>query len=118
MHDELFKQPAVVARYRAGPYAEARERFLKQARAEGYSFSTLERIAWVLLAVAEAVHPHGGSVSSTRLKSLLFRHILLSKGRPPSEIQPACFFASEKTGCGAWAHCYMKLVGRFGLLGN
>ena len=38
MHDELFKQPAVVARYRAGPYAEPRERFLKQARAEGYSF--------------------------------------------------------------------------------
>src|SRR5258708_6375243 len=85
MHDELFKQPAVVARYRAGPYAEARERFLKQARAEGYSFSTLERIAWVLLTVAEAVHLHGGSVSSTRLKSLLFRHIRLSKGRPPSE---------------------------------
>jgi hypothetical protein len=57
MPDELFKQPAVVARYRAGPYAEARERFLKQARAEGYSLSVLERIAWVLLTVAEAVHP-------------------------------------------------------------
>jgi site-specific recombinase XerD len=85
MHDELFKQPAVVARYRAGPYAEARERFLKQARAEGYSLSVLERIAWVLLTVAEAVHPHGGSVSSIQLKSLLFRHIRLSKGRPPSE---------------------------------
>ena len=79
MHDELFKKPAVVARYRAGPYAEARERFLKQARAEGYSLSTLERIAWVLLTVAKAVHLHGGKVSSTRLKSLLFRHIRLSK---------------------------------------
>src|SRR5208282_3767953 len=85
MHDELFKQPAVVARYRAGPYAEARERFLKQARAEGYSLSVLARIAWVLLTVAEAVHPHGGRVSSTRLNSLLFRYIRLSKGRPPSE---------------------------------
>jgi hypothetical protein len=36
MHDKLFKQPAVVARYRAGPHAESRERFLKQARADGY----------------------------------------------------------------------------------
>jgi hypothetical protein len=25
MHDELFKKPAIVARYRAGPYLEARE---------------------------------------------------------------------------------------------
>ena len=39
----------------------------------------------MLLTVAEAVHLHGGRVSSTRLKSLLFRHIRLSKGRPPSE---------------------------------
>ena len=37
MHDELFKMPAIVARYRAGPYVEARERFLWQASAEGYS---------------------------------------------------------------------------------
>jgi len=29
MHDELFKKPAIVARYRAGPYVEARERFLR-----------------------------------------------------------------------------------------
>jgi site-specific recombinase XerD len=85
MHDELFKQPAVVARYRAGPYAEPRERFLKQARAEGYSRSTLERIAWVLLIVAEAVQSHGGSISLTRLKSLLCRRIRLGNGRPPSE---------------------------------
>jgi len=85
MHEELFKRPAVVARYQAGPYAEARERFLKQARAEGYSVSTLERIAWVLLIVAKEVHLRGGSVSSTRLKSLLFRDIRLNNGRSPSE---------------------------------
>ena len=34
MHDELFKMRAVVARYRAGPYVEARERFLRQASAD------------------------------------------------------------------------------------
>lgn len=85
MHDELFKRPAVVARYRAGAHAEARERFLQQARAEGYSCSTLKRIAWALLCIAEAVHNHGGSICSTRLKTLLCRRIRLSNGRPPSE---------------------------------
>ena len=35
MHDELFKMRAVAARYQAGPYVEARERFLRQASAEG-----------------------------------------------------------------------------------
>jgi len=49
MYDELFKFPATLARYRAGPYVEARERFLRHASAEGYSRSTLKRIAWVLL---------------------------------------------------------------------
>jgi len=85
MHDELFKRPAVIARYRAGPYAEPRERFLKQARAEGYSLSTLERVAWVLLIVAEAVQSYGGSISSTQLRSLLCRYIRLRNGRRPSE---------------------------------
>lgn len=46
MHDELFKMPATVARYRAGPYVEARERFLRQASAERYPHSMLQRIAW------------------------------------------------------------------------
>ena len=49
MHDELFEQPAVVARYRAGPYTESRERFLRQARVDGYSRATLESMAWALL---------------------------------------------------------------------
>ena len=35
MYDELFKKPAIVSRYRAGPYTEDRERFLRRARAEG-----------------------------------------------------------------------------------
>src|SRR6202161_370961 len=84
MHDELFKQPAVVARYRAGPYAESRERFLKQVRAEGYSLSMLERIAWVLLTTAKAVQSQGGSISSARLRSLLGRGIRLGNGQRPS----------------------------------
>ena len=85
MHDELFKKRAVVARYRAGPYVEARERFLRQASAEGYSRSTLERIAWVLLTTAKAVESEGGSISSTRLSNLLGRRIRLGNGRRPSQ---------------------------------
>ncbi len=85
MHDELFKKRAVVARYRAGPYVEARERFLRQASGKGYSRSTLERIAWVLLTTAKAVHSEGGSISSTRLSSLLGRRIRLGNGRRPSQ---------------------------------
>ena len=84
MHDELFKQPAVLARYRAGPRFEAREHYLRQARAEGYSRSTLERIAWVLLIVAEAAHRKGGSISITQLERLCVS-VRLSNGRPPSQ---------------------------------
>jgi site-specific recombinase XerD len=84
MHDELFKIPAIVAYYRAGPYVDARERFLRQASAEGYSHSTLKRIAWVLLITAKTVQSQGGSITSTRLRKLLGR-ILLGNGRRPSE---------------------------------
>ena len=85
MHDELFEQPAVVARYRAGPYTESRERFLRQARVDGYSPATLESMAWALLVVAEAVHRDGGSISYERLRRTVLRRIRLkSTARPPS----------------------------------
>lgn len=83
MHDELFKKSDIVARYRAGPYAEAREGFLRQAGAGGYSRTTLKRIAWVLLIVAEAAHSHGGSISIDQLEKLR-RSIRLVNGRRPS----------------------------------
>jgi hypothetical protein len=83
MHDEVFEKSDIVARYRAGPYVEAREGFLRQAGAGGYSRSTLKRIAWVLLIVAEAAHSHGGSISSGQLEKLR-RSIRLVNGRRPS----------------------------------
>ena len=46
MYDELFENQAVVARYRAAPYAKSREQFLKKAQANGYSPRTLMRMAW------------------------------------------------------------------------
>ena len=83
MYDELFKKPAIVSRYRAGPYKEDRESFLGQARAEGYSRSTLERIAWVLLIVAEGLQRNDGHVSIAQLKKLSLS-VRLGNGRRPS----------------------------------
>jgi site-specific recombinase XerD len=55
MIEYLFKRPMILARYRAGPLAEAREEFLEHCAKEGYSRSMLRKIAWVLLAVAHNV---------------------------------------------------------------
>lgn len=85
MHDELFKRPAVATRYRAGPYLGDRERFLREAHANGYSRSTLERMAWVLLLVADALRDHDGKITAARLKSLVTKRIRLTSGRSPSE---------------------------------
>lgn len=85
MYDELFQVPTVVARYRAGPYAESREQFLKKAQADGYSPLTLERMAWALLVVAEIVRDAGGRITLERLRSALFRQVKSKwPGRPPS----------------------------------
>jgi len=85
MHDKLFRVPAAVARYRAGPYAESREQFLEKACADGYSPATVGRIAWALLIVAEIVHRNSGRITPERLRSALLRHVRpKSAGRPPS----------------------------------
>jgi site-specific recombinase XerD len=85
MHDELFEKPNIVARYRAGPYVEARERFLRQAGAEGYSSSTLKRIAWVLHIVADAAQSHGGCISIDQLDKLSRSVRLVNVRRPSGE---------------------------------
>jgi len=84
MHDELFKRPTVIARFRAGPYVEAREDFLRKASAEGYAPSTLQRMARVLLVTAQATHLNGGSLSSDRLEATLALQLERRLGRPPS----------------------------------
>jgi hypothetical protein len=85
MYDELFENPAVVARYRAGSYAKSREQFLKKAQANGYSPRTLMRMAWALLVVAEIVRDAGGSITPERLRSALYRQVKSKwAGQPPS----------------------------------
>jgi site-specific recombinase XerD len=63
MYEALFKRPTVLARYREGPFAEARERFIERCAARGYSRSMLKKIAWVLLAVARSIDIDHGNVT-------------------------------------------------------
>jgi site-specific recombinase XerD len=86
MHDELFKRPCIVARYRAGPRVEAREAFLTKARADGYTHSVLRRMAWALLIVAVAVQRHGGGISALQLENTIDRAVRLGRdGLRPSK---------------------------------
>ena len=41
MFETLFQYPAVVARHRSGPFAEARERFLNFCASQGFARATL-----------------------------------------------------------------------------
>lgn len=63
MIEDLFKRRVVLARYREGPLAEVREEFLKHCAMEGYSRSMLQKIAWVLLAVAHNVDIDHGNMT-------------------------------------------------------
>lgn len=64
MFETLFKQPAVLARYRQGPLLEAREQFLRQCAKNGYSSSMLQKIAWIQLSLAHRLNFNHGKVSA------------------------------------------------------
>ena len=64
MIEDLFKSPTILARYREGPLAEARDEFLKHCAKEGYSRSMLRKIAWILLAVANSIDIDHGNVTT------------------------------------------------------
>ena len=55
MFETLFQYPAVVARHRSGPFAEARERFLNHHASQGLAHTTLQRYARELLVIAERI---------------------------------------------------------------
>jgi hypothetical protein len=71
MFERLCKLPAVLARYREGPLADARERFLVQCAASGYSRSMLQKIAWVQLAVARHLDLDHGTVTARDLERVI-----------------------------------------------
>ena len=104
MHDELFEKSDIVARYRVGPYVEAREGFLRQAGAGGYSRSTLKRIAWVLLIVAGQFTTTVDASASTSWRSSIGAFDW-STGGDRRGRRPSCSGATERAGCGASALC-------------
>ena len=55
MFETLFEYPAIVTRHRAGPFAEARERFLNHCASQGLARATLQRHAQELLVIAERI---------------------------------------------------------------
>ena len=55
MFETLFQYPAIVARHRGGPFAEARERFLNHCAGQGLARATLQHYAQELLVVAERI---------------------------------------------------------------
>ena len=55
MLETLFAQPAVLARHRAGPLASDREKFLSHCAAQGHRRAGLQKIAWMLLVIAQSL---------------------------------------------------------------
>ena len=55
MFETLFQYPAVVARHRSGPFAEAREGFLNHCASQGFARATLLVYARELLVIAERI---------------------------------------------------------------
>lgn len=63
MHETLFKSRSALARYRNGQHYKEREHFIEQCAQRGYSHSMLQKIAWVLLAVADSIDLDHGRVT-------------------------------------------------------
>jgi len=61
MFEDLFTYPKVLARHRAGPSADARERFLAHCAGCGAARGTLLRFANELMVVAERIDVNSGS---------------------------------------------------------
>jgi integrase/recombinase XerD len=56
MFEQLFRLPAVVARHRTGPFADARERFLRSCAENGMTTSTLLGHACYLLEISKRLN--------------------------------------------------------------
>ncbi len=55
MFATLFTYPSILARHRTAPCAESRERFLVHCAEQGYLYSMLQKIAWILLVLSQDV---------------------------------------------------------------
>ena len=79
MIEDLFKRPTILARYREGPLAEAREEFLNHCAKEGYSRSMLRKIAWVLLAIARNLDIDHGNMTMQDIERAVDSRVRFSR---------------------------------------
>lgn len=82
MIEDLFTRPTILARYREGPLATARDEFLEHCAKEGYSRSMLRKIAWVLLSVAHNLDIDHGNMSTQDIERAVDSRVRSSR-RPP-----------------------------------
>jgi len=75
MFEALFKSSAVVARHCGAPLEMERRRFLDDCSRNGYSRTTLERIAWVLMAVAESIDFNQDRITEQEIKQAVSKRI-------------------------------------------
>jgi hypothetical protein len=75
MFEALFKSPAVVARHCRAPLQMERRRFLEDCSRQGYSRTTLDRIAWVLMAVAESIDFDQGLITEREIEQAVARRV-------------------------------------------
>lgn len=79
MIEDLFKRPTILARYREGTLATARDEFLEHCAREGYSRSMLRKIAWVLLAVAQHIDIGHGNMTTQDIERAVDRRVRFSR---------------------------------------
>jgi len=80
MFEQLFRLPAVVARHRTGPFADARERFLRCCAESGMTTSTLWGHACHLLEIAKRLDIDG-SITQQKIESVADRRGQLQRRR-------------------------------------
>ena len=70
MFETLFQYPAVIARHRSGPFAEARERFLNHCASQGFARATLLAYARELLVIAKRIDiTMGGAIGLSTIEA-------------------------------------------------
>ena len=102
MFEDLFIYPKVLARHRAGPPANARERFLAHCAAYGAARGTLLRFANELLVVAERIDVNSGksfSLADVEAAAESWTRYQLRRGRAHGKRWPQALFIEVAT---AW----------------
>lgn len=69
MFETLFRHPTILERYRTGPHADSRERFLRACAKQGYSRARLLNIAWITLAAAPGIDLNCKEISLQDIES-------------------------------------------------